>query len=141
MLFVWTRATDVPGILTYDAFYGISSGKVTSLLTKQTPDSKGAYAASLNPGAASFAPDANQSGQVTFSDPRTLLTLVSLYLGMCFFVTAFFWLAGTPATAALIRGNNYLGASMFSASVVLGGSALVCAARLLWVRRIGTKWV
>ena len=27
MLFVWTRATDVPGILTYDAFYGISSGK------------------------------------------------------------------------------------------------------------------
>jgi hypothetical protein len=27
MLFVWTRATDIPGILTYDAFYGISSGR------------------------------------------------------------------------------------------------------------------
>lgn len=27
MLFVWTRATSVPGIMTYDAFYGISSGK------------------------------------------------------------------------------------------------------------------
>jgi hypothetical protein len=30
MLFVWTRATDIPGILTYDAFYGISSGKLSS---------------------------------------------------------------------------------------------------------------
>ena len=65
----------------------------------------------------------------------------SLYLGMCFFITAFFWLAGTPATAAVIRGNDYLGASMFSASVVLAGAALVVIARLLWVRRTGTKWV
>jgi hypothetical protein len=80
-------------------------------------------------------------GESPFLFQEMLLMYPSLYLGMCFFTTAFFWLAGTPATAALIRGSNYLGASMFSASVVLGGSALVCVARLLWVRRIGTKWV
>jgi hypothetical protein len=60
---------------------------------------------------------------------------------MCFFITAFFWLAGTPATAALIRGNNYFGASMFSASVVLGGAALILAARHIWTRKLGVKWV
>jgi hypothetical protein len=62
MLFVWTQATDIPGILTYDAFYGISSGNLNSSFVEETPDGIGAYAASLNPGAASFAPDANQSG-------------------------------------------------------------------------------
>jgi hypothetical protein len=62
MLFVWTRATDIPGILTYDAFYGISSGKLNPSFPKNIPNGIGAYAASLNPGAASFAPDANQSG-------------------------------------------------------------------------------
>jgi hypothetical protein len=74
MLFVWTQATDIPSILTYDAFYGMSSGKFFfaqgaghSLIVT------GAYAASLNPGAASFAPDANQSGWVAMciiSDAR-----------------------------------------------------------------------
>lgn len=26
MLFVWTQSTSIPGIVTFDAFYGISSG-------------------------------------------------------------------------------------------------------------------
>jgi hypothetical protein len=61
---------------------------------------------------------------------------------MCFFTMAFFWLAGTPATAALIRGkSNYLPATMFCGAVVILGASLVFFGRLLRVRAIGTKWV
>lgn len=87
----------------------------------------GAYAASLNPGAASFAPEANQSG---------------LYLGMCFFTTAWFWLPGTPATAALIQGKtDYLPASLFCGCAVLGAGVILIFARAMRVKQVGSKWV
>jgi hypothetical protein len=54
---------------------------------------------------------------------------------MCFFINSFFWLAGTPATAALIRGNDYFGASMFCGSVVLAGASLAVISRRMRVRR------
>lgn len=109
---LWTLAKSTAGIMTYDAVYGIVAG---------------GYAAAINPGAASFAPQTNQSG---------------LYLGMCFFMSSFFWLVGTPISAALIDKNpTYLGASMFGGSVcVLGGiSIMLCT---IWRRRqLGTPWV
>jgi hypothetical protein len=61
---------------------------------------------------------------------------------MCFFTNAFFWLAGTPATAALIKGNtNYLPASIFCGSVVLFGTALVFGGRWIRVRATRNVWV
>ncbi|TXT04375.1 hypothetical protein VHUM_04142 [Vanrija humicola] len=109
---LWTLAKSTAGIMTYDAIYGIVAG---------------GYAAAINPGAASFAPQTNQSG---------------LYLGMCFFMSSFFWLVGTPISAALIDKNpTYLGASLFGGSVcVLGGiSVMLCT---IWRRRqLGTPWV
>jgi hypothetical protein len=127
MLFLWTTANTVEGFLIYEAFYGVASG--TSLFTSKHTKliRKGAYAASLNPGAASFAPEANQSG---------------LYLGMCFFTTAWFWLPGTPATAALIQGKtDYLPASIFCGCAVLGGGAILVVARFMRAKQIGSKWV
>ncbi|KAI9634416.1 major facilitator superfamily domain-containing protein, partial [Dioszegia hungarica] len=112
MLFLWTTARTVEGFLIYEAFYGVASG---------------AYAASLNPGAASFAPEPNQSG---------------LYLGMCFFTTAWFWLPGTPATAALIQGKtDYLPASIFCGCAVLGGGMILIGARFMRAKQLGSKWV
>jgi hypothetical protein len=55
-----------------------------------------------------------------------------LYLDICFFINSFFWLAGTPGTAALFGGkNNYLPASMFCGVVVIPGATLVFCGRLL----------
>ncbi|KAL1411345.1 hypothetical protein Q8F55_002296 [Vanrija albida] len=110
--FMWTLARSTTGILIYDAFYGIASG---------------GYGASLNPGAASFAPHTNQAG---------------LYLGMCFFVTSFFWLVGTPISAALIDSNKgYLAASMFGGSVLLLAFSLFVVSRRIRVKQVGTKFV
>jgi hypothetical protein len=66
-----------------------------------------------------------------------------LYLGMAFFTTSFFWLAGTPITAALIRndGKDYLGASMFGASMVLLGATLLGTSRFFRSRAVGSYWV
>ncbi|KAK8858957.1 hypothetical protein IAR55_003189 [Kwoniella newhampshirensis] len=68
-------------------------------------------------------------------------TKAELYIGMAFFVTSFFWLAGTPITAALIRGNDYLYASMFCGTVVMLGGILLFTSRYLRVRKVGTPWV
>ncbi|ORX40884.1 major facilitator superfamily domain-containing protein [Kockovaella imperatae] len=111
MLFSWTKATTVPGIIIYDAMYGIGSG---------------GYAAGVNPAAASFAPHTNQTG---------------LYLGMFFFTTSFFWLSGTPATAALINARGYLAASMFCGSTLLLGICFILLGRKQRVKALGTPWV
>lgn len=112
MLFLWTLARSVPSVLVYDGLYGISSG---------------AAAAAYNPAAASFAPEPDQVG---------------LYIGMSFFVTSFFWLAGTPVTASLIRGgNDYFGASMFCGGIVTAAAILLGIARWLKSRQDGTPWV
>jgi hypothetical protein len=112
MLFLWTLARSVPSVMAYDALYGVVSG---------------ATAAAYNPAAASFAPAPDQVG---------------LYIGMSFFVTSFFWLAGTPVTASLIRGgNDYFGASMFCGSIVALAAVLLCIARWLKSRQDGTPWV
>jgi ATP/ADP translocase len=108
---LWTLARSTPAILVYDAMYGIVSG---------------AYGASVNPGAASFAPHTNQAG---------------LYLGMCFFSTSWFWLAGTPVAAQLIDKYGYLAASMFTGSVVLLGGACVFVSRVVRARQVGSQWV
>jgi len=108
---MWTLARSTVGILVYDAMYGITSG---------------AYGASLNPGAATFAPHTNQSG---------------LYLGMCFFVTSWFWLAGTPITAQLIDKFGYLAASMFTGAVVLLAGTLICVSRFVRAKQVGTQFV
>ncbi|WWD17578.1 hypothetical protein CI109_102019 [Kwoniella shandongensis] len=100
MLFVWTKAESVPGIMVFDALYGVSSA--------------------FNAAAASFAP---------------------LYIGMAFFVTSFFWLAGPPITAALIKGNDYLYASLFCGGVVMLGGIFLFSSRYLRVRKVGTPWV
>ncbi|TXT09035.1 hypothetical protein VHUM_02509 [Vanrija humicola] len=110
--FLWTLASSTTGILVYDAFYGIASG---------------GYGASLNPGAASFAPHTNQAG---------------LYLGMCFFVTSFFWLIGTPISAALIDSKKgYLAASMFGGAVLVLAFTLFNVSRRIRVKQVGTKFV
>jgi hypothetical protein len=128
MLFLWTTARTVEGFLIYEAFYGVASGKSPrSCQERGATNSSGAYAASLNPGAASFAPEPNQSG---------------LYLGMCFFTTAWFWLPGTPATAALIQGKtDYLPASIFCGCAVLGGGVILIGARFMRAKQLGSKWV
>jgi hypothetical protein len=65
-----------------------------------------------------------------------------LYLGMCFFATGFFWLAGTPISAALIRGKtNYLPASIFAGSTVLGGMVIAFIARGIFAKQKGTPFV
>nr|XP_031858011.1 uncharacterized protein CI109_006545 [Kwoniella shandongensis]KAA5525083.1 hypothetical protein CI109_006545 [Kwoniella shandongensis] len=106
MLFVWTKAESVPGIMVFDALYGVSSA--------------------FNAAAASFAPYPDQVG---------------LYIGMAFFVTSFFWLAGPPITAALIKGNDYLYASLFCGGVVMLGGIFLFSSRYLRVRKVGTPWV
>lgn len=112
MMYFWTLTNSVGAILAYDAIYGIASG---------------GYGASMNPGAASFAPHTNQAG---------------LYLGMCFFVSGFFWLAGTPITAQLKDTNDtYLEASMFCATVVLVGSIGIGVSRVMRSKQVGTPWV
>ncbi|ORY30793.1 major facilitator superfamily domain-containing protein [Naematelia encephala] len=112
MLFSWTTARTIPAVLVYDAFYGITCG---------------AYAAAVNPSAASFAKEPDQVG---------------LYLGMAFFTTSFFWLAGTPITAALIGSkDNYLPGSMFCGAVVILGAVSCAFARWLASRDRGTNWV
>lgn len=108
---MWTLARSTAGILAYDAIYGLTSG---------------GYGAALNPGAASFAPHTNQAG---------------LYLGMCFFVTSWFWLAGTPIAAQLIDKYSYFAASMFTGGVVLTGSILLCVSRTVRAKQVGTQWV
>jgi hypothetical protein len=60
---------------------------------------------------------------------------------MAFFVTSFFWGTGVPATAALIRGDNYLPASMFCGAVVMGGGGLLWISRFLRVKQVGSPWV
>lgn len=112
MMYFWTLTNGAGAILAYDAIYGIASG---------------GYGASLNPGAASFAPHTNQAG---------------LYLGMCFFVSGWFWLAGTPITAQLKDTNDtYLEASIFCATVVLVGGIWIGISRVMRSKQVGTKWV
>lgn len=112
MMMCWTLAHGKAGIFTYDALYGIASG---------------GYGASFNPGAASFAPHTNQSG---------------LYLGMAFFTTAWFWLAGTPITAELISGrSSYLAASMFCGGVVMSGAAILFVSRTIRAKQLKTRYV
>lgn len=148
MLFLWTLAKNQSGILAFDALYGISSGEPfpeaasAPALTRRrlrrfsqrrrcvvcaSPKAERVSVSSCAP--------TNQSHDHAH-------ILASLYLGMCFFTMAFFWLAGTPATAALIRGkSNYLPATMFCGAVVILGAALIFFGRLLRVRAVGTKWV
>lgn len=112
MMYFWTLTNGAGAILAYDAIYGITSG---------------AYGGALNPGAASFAPHTNQAG---------------LYLGMCFFVSGWFWLVGTPITAALRDAHStYLEASMFCATVVLAGGVLIGISRVMRSKQVGTVWV
>ena len=73
--------------------------------------------------------------------PPPLLTDPSLYIGMSFFITSFFWLAGTPITAALIRGNSYFGASMFCGGAVGLGAVFLTCARFVRSRQVGSQFV
>lgn len=112
MQMFWTLTKTTPTILTYLGIYGIVSG---------------AYGASLNPGAASFAPNTQQAG---------------LYLGMCFFTTSWFWMIGSPIIAALIdRYPSYLPASLFGGCALFAAAGLVFIARWLRVKQVGTPWV
>ena len=65
----------------------------------------------------------------------------SLYIGMSFFTTSFFWLAGTPITAALIKGDDYLPASMFCGAIVGLGAVLLWTARFIRSRQVGSQAV
>ncbi|CAK9784424.1 MFS general substrate transporter [Cutaneotrichosporon oleaginosum] len=108
----WTLARSTPAILIYLGVYGVASG---------------GYGASLNPGAASFAPHVNQAG---------------LYLGMCFFTTSWFWLAGAPAIAALIdKYPTYLPASLFGGCMLLVGGAFIVLSRFMKAKQVGSPWV
>lgn len=66
MLFCWTKATDKVGIIVFDAFFGISSGRPIAYMRfkRNANPQQGAYAASFNPATASFAPHPNESGYV-----------------------------------------------------------------------------
>lgn len=108
----WTLARSTGGIMAFNAVYGILSG---------------GYGALLNPGAACFAPATNQSG---------------LYLGMFFFTTAFFWLAGTPITATLIdKYPSYLPASLWCGVAVFMSGLLFTLSRFMRVKQAGSPWV
>lgn len=112
MQMFWTLTRTTPGILIYLGIYGIASG---------------GYGASLNPGAASFAPHTNQAG---------------LYLGMCFFTTSWSWLAGAPIIAALIdHYPSYLPASLFGGCVLLVGGCMIGVSRWMRARQVGSPWV
>jgi hypothetical protein len=61
---------------------------------------------------------------------------------MCFFMQAWFWLAGTPATAALIQGRtDYVPASMFCGVAVTLGAVTVGFARWKRVKQVGSRWI
>ncbi|KAJ7431045.1 major facilitator superfamily domain-containing protein [Mycena galericulata] len=110
--FVWVVPQSTAGILVFNAAFGFASGGYVSVLP--------AAISSLDP-------SANNIG---------------LRLGMGFFCTSFFWLAGSPIQGALIAVNgSYLPAAVFSGSVVLVGVALMGVARVMVGRRMGSRWV
>ncbi|KAJ7457803.1 major facilitator superfamily domain-containing protein [Mycena latifolia] len=110
--FVWVAARSTGGILAFNAVFGFASGGYVSVLP--------AAISSLSP------------------DPQS----IGLRLGMAFFCTSFFWLAGAPVQGALIKlHGTYWPAAVFSGSAVLAGVALMGVARVLVGRRTGGRWV
>ncbi|KAG7097473.1 hypothetical protein E1B28_004816 [Marasmius oreades] len=112
MLFVFTTAKSNVSILVYDGFFGVFSGTYVSGL----------------PAACS---------SLTF-DPKE----IGLRLGMMYFITSFFWLAGSPVQGVLIRMHGeYWPASVFGGSCVALGVCCMLAARYLTVRAKETQLV
>ena len=61
---------------------------------------------------------------------------------MAFFVSSFFWLAGVPITANLIRNKtDYLPASVFCGCAAMLAAFLFLVSRHLKARKVGTIWV
>ncbi|KAJ6608126.1 major facilitator superfamily domain-containing protein, partial [Mycena sp. CBHHK59/15] len=110
--YVWISAHTTAGILVFNAAFGFASGGYVSVLP--------ASVASLS------------------HNPQN----IGLRLGMAFFCTSFFWLAGSPIQGALIRINgSYWPAAVFSGTVVLVGVAMMGVARVMMGRRTGSRWV
>ncbi|KAJ7151801.1 major facilitator superfamily domain-containing protein [Mycena crocata] len=109
--YVWVAAQGQAGILAFNAAFGVASG---------------AYVAVLPASIASLSKETQDIG---------------LRLGMAFFCTSFFWLAGSPIQGALIKlHGTYWPAAVFSGSAVLLGVGMMCVARGLVVRRTGVRW-
>ncbi|KAJ7731319.1 major facilitator superfamily domain-containing protein [Mycena maculata] len=110
--FVWVVPRSTTGILVFNAAFGFASGGYVSVLPAAIST------LSVNP------------------------QNIGLRLGMAFFCTSFFWLAGAPMQGALINlHGTYWPAAVFSGSTVLAGVALMGAARGLVGRRTGRWWV
>lgn len=63
MMFCWTKAHNSVGVLVFNAFFGVGSGMSRPVILWWTAvDGLGAYAATVNPSAASFAPVPDQVG-------------------------------------------------------------------------------
>ncbi|KAJ6510502.1 major facilitator superfamily domain-containing protein [Mycena sanguinolenta] len=109
---VWAAVKSTPGILVFNAAFGLASGGYVSVLP--------AAIASLG---------ANTQD-------------IGLRLGMAFFSASFFWLASSPVQGALINlHGSYWPAALFSGCVVLTGVAMMAVSRILVRRRTGSRWV
>jgi len=106
-------AKSVPGLVVFAVLFGFTSGAYVSMMPACVA--------------------------VMTSD----MSEIGVRIAMAFLGISLAALVGTPITGAIIasQGGGYQGAAVFSGVVVLVGSGLVAASRVVLGRRKGTQWV